>query len=661
VSGPGASREIHPVMVGTAGHIDHGKSTLVRTLTGVDPDRLKEEKERGLTIDLGFAPLEMADGRLLGMVDVPGHERFVRNMVAGSTGLDLAVLVVAADDGVMPQTREHLNIVDLLGVRSGIVALTKIDLVDEETAELAEDEVRELLKGSRLEGLEIVRISATKQIGIEAFREKLEALAAGVPPRSAEGPFRLPIQRVFTLKGIGTVVTGIPVAGTIRAGDTVEFLPSDRRSKVRAIQAYGGEVASAVAGHSTALSVPDVKAAQLHRGLVACAPGVFRAGDSVDVQLALLASAEPLAHRAPIRFHTGTIECKGILLLLDRDRVEPGTSLPARVLLEQPVCAVHGDRFLLRLQNPVITVGGGHVLRLGTAPERYRRKELGEEVARLAEAGSGASSRVLEELKFAGGEGRSRTGLAGALGLPQSEVDAALAGLGATLHVHERANRIFLREAIEDAQALIERSVDRILANRPLAASIQRTQLQTSKSLPPELLTAALADLQALGRIESASHGRILFRDRLVPLAPADQALFDQLVEICTKAAFRPPTEPELAAALGIAGSRFDGLLGRAVDVGAVDRVGEHVYGAQTVRQALVAIYRNCRRHAGELEIPGLRDEVGTSRKYLIPLLEYVDSLGMTQLRGGVRRLLTTSPVCQGIADEVGDPAANGT
>ena len=648
------SRAIHPVMVGTAGHIDHGKSTLVRALTGVNPDRWKEEQERGMTIDLGFAPLQMADGRLLGMVDVPGHERFVRNMVAGSSGLDLAILVVAADDSVMPQTREHLNIVHLLGVRTGIVALTKTDLVDDETLALAEEEIIELLQGTTLEGADVVKVSSTTGAGIEEFKKKLEALAAAVPPRSSEGPFRMPIQRVFTLKGIGTVITGIPVSGSIKVGDVVELLPTGKRSKVRTVQAFGDQVDEAVAGHSTALSVPDVKARMLRRGCVATAPGVFRTGDAVDIQLELLPDTEPLEHRAPIRFHTGTIECKGVLLLLDQDSVQPGEQINARVVLAEPVCGVHGDRFLMRLQNPVVTIGGGRVLRLNQTPRRYHRKSVGEELSRLVDAGSSAGGRVLEELKRAGPEGMQPVGLSGALGLQQSEVDAALLELGDEVHVYERGSRVFLLDVIEDGKALVRRSVARLLKDKALAASIKRSSLQTSKNLPQALIHAVLAVLQAEGTVESSAHGRLLFRERLQPLSDRDQQLLDKLTSTCDAAGFRPPKLVELAAELGADDKQFEGLLGRAVDVGLVEIVGDHVYSAKTIRRSLVAIYDNCLRHGEELAIPELRDKLGTSRKFLIPLLEYVDSLGMTQLRGGVRRLLQTSPVTQQIADAVG-------
>jgi selenocysteine-specific elongation factor len=649
------TRTIHPVMVGTAGHIDHGKSSLVRALTGVDPDRLKEEKERGLTIDLGFAPLRLGDGRTMGMVDVPGHERFVRNMVAGSTGLDLAILVVAADDSVMPQTLEHLEILDLLGVRRGIVALNKVDLVDEETLLLAEEEVRETLAGTSLAGAEIVRVSATTGRGLAEFRERLESLAVGVSPRSHDGPIRMPIQRVFQLKGIGTVVTGIPGTGAVAVGDEVEFQPVARKSRVRAIQAYGGPVERAIAGHSAALSVPDAKAADLRRGVVAAAPGVFQSATAVDLDLRVLPRGTALRHRAGIRFHTGTSEVRGVLCLLEGDAVEPGTTVVARVLLDEPVCCAFGDAFLLRRLNPARTVGGGTVLRLSEAPRRYRRAGLAEQVRALVDAGADPAARVLEALRLAGPAGQSAAEIAAALSITQIEASALLRA-GDEIHFHARGGRAFLRSEIESGTAEVLESVSRMLRDKPLAASVSRAALRTSRTLPAALKDAVLDHLQDLGRVRAGAHGRVLFVDRLASLAAPDQRDLERIVDRCRILAFRPPTAAELAADLGIDAARLANLVARALDEVAIEQVGEHLYSAETVRQALLAIRENCLRHDEVLDIPELRDALGTSRKYLIPLLEYVDGLGLTRLRGGERRLLASSDICV----ELGRIAASG-
>ena len=644
------ARQIHPVVVGTAGHIDHGKSSLVTALTGTDPDRLKEEKDRGLTIDLGFARIKLADGRLLGMVDVPGHERFVRNMVAGSTGLDLALLIVAADDGVMPQTIEHVDILDLLQVRGGLVVMTKIDMVDELLVEVAQEEVVSLVKGTVLEGAEICHVSSTTGEGIPELREKLEALAMSVEPRQSHGPFRMPIQRIFSLPGIGTVVTGIPLSGTVRPGTELEVLPLGNRIKVRGIHAYGGKVDEAVAGHSTALSVPDAKETGVHRGMVCADPGVFSKGDAVDVDLTLTPRSPKLTHRVPIRFHTGTVEVRGQLLLLDRNEAGPSDSFVARLELDEHVACHPTDRFLLRLQNPAVTVGGGRVLRLEDSG-RYRRKDLGAELQGIVDAGDKPEARVLHELEQAGPIGCAIDDLSRALSLGDGKVLELVEGV-AEVELHEKAMRVFLREQVVIGERELLESVDRMLARRPAAASIKRASIRTTRSLPQQLIDLVFEKMQAAGRVRAGRQGQILFLDRLKPLPAAEQARFDKILSECESRAFRPPRLEELATAAGISGDALMSLLDRAQDEGLIDKVGEHYYGASIVRGMLHAVRDNCLGNEEVLDIPKLRDGLDTSRKFLIPLLEYVDSLGLTVLRGGVRRLLPSSAISRELGAE---------
>jgi selenocysteine-specific elongation factor len=646
------ARQIHPVVVGTAGHIDHGKSSLVKALTGTDPDRLQEEKDRGLTIDLGFARIKLADGRLLGMVDVPGHERFVRNMVAGSTGLDLAMLIVAADDGVMPQTIEHVEILDLLQVRGGLVVMTKIDVVDELLVEVAEEEVRELVQGTVLEGAEFCRVSSITGDGIPELKAKLEALAMSVEPRQSHGPFRMPIQRVFSLPGIGTVVTGIPLSGSVRPGAELEILPLAERVKVRGIHAYGGKVEEAVAGHSTALSVPDAKEAGVHRGMVAAEPDMFGSGDAVDVELALTPRSPKLEHRVPIRFHTGTVEVLGQLLLLDRDRAAAGDQFVARLELDEPVACYAGDRFLLRLQNPVVTVGGGRILRLEESG-RYRRKDLGSELQGIVDAGDQPEARVLHELEQAGPVGCPVDDLARALGVEEGKV-VELVGQLPEVELYDKGMRVFLRQQVLDGEQELLTSVDKILARRPAAASIQRSAIRTTRTLPQQLVEFVFAKLQDAGRVRAGRQGQILFLERLKPLPAEQQAQFDKIVSECENRAFRPPTLDELAEVVSLRGDALLSLIDRAQDEAKLDKVAEHYYGASVVRSVLHRIRDNCLANDEVLDIPALRDGLDTSRKFLIPLLEYVDSLGLTVLRGGVRRLLPSSAISRELAAERG-------
>ena len=369
---PGPS--ILRLTLGTAGHIDHGKTSLVRALVGgeADTDRLKEERARGLTIEIGYAEWRLGDGTEVGIVDVPGHERFVRNMVAGATGMDCVLLVVAADDGAMPQTREHLQIMSLLGMRTGAVALTKIDLVDPEMRELVEEDVRGVLRGTFLDGAPLFPVSSTTGEGIPELRAGLERLLRDLPPRDAGGPFRMPVQRVFTVKGHGTVATGIPVSGTVRREDRLELLPAGKPCRVRGIQVYHHDANEAGAGHRTALNLADIDYHAVGRGDVLVEAGIFRAATLFDVRFRCTAAERGgVPHRLPVKMLVGTAEEEGRLLLLEGDEVRPGEEAYAQVRLDAPVVAAPGDRFILRIPSPSATVGGGVVLgKMGSVRSR---------------------------------------------------------------------------------------------------------------------------------------------------------------------------------------------------------------------------------------------------------------------------------------------------
>ena len=629
------ARPIHPVVVGTAGHVDHGKSSLVRQLTGIDPDRLQEEKDRGLTIDLGFARFKLPDGRYVGLVDVPGHERFVRNMVAGATGIDIALLVVAADDGVMPQTREHVDILTLLGVRRAMVALTKVDLVDEELASLAEDDVGGLLEGTPLAGAQVFRVSSETGEGIEELMDGLREMASSVEPRPAAGAFRMPIQRVFVLDGIGRVVTGIPMSGALRPGDTVQLLPGGETFKVRGLHAYGGKVERVLAGHSSALAVPDAKGVEIHRGMVVAEPGRFHAGEAIDVRLDLLGSAPRLRHRELVRFHVGTAEVAGVLLLLDREQVAPGdTECLARLILQEPVCCGFSDRFLLRMQTPVITVGGGEVLRVGSAPRRYRRLTLAQELDELQRAGSAPEARLRNLLEQLGPRGVSLVQAAQRLDLTAGDVQDVVDG-DEGVHLHGRGKHLFLRSTLDAGVQELRDSIDRMLKSRPQAASVRKAAVRSTHTLPDALKEAVVDHLVQLGAARTLTRDRLLLVERLQPLPAADQRRLEALVQRIDGAAFRPPMAAELLE--GDPG--MEGLLARGEDEGLLEPIGEAWWSAERVRQAAAHIVENCNAHDGILDIPALRDQLDTSRKWLIPLLEHLDGTGLTLLQGGVRRL----------------------
>ena len=354
---------IFNVVIGTAGHIDHGKSTLVEKLTGIHPDRLPEEKARGLTIDLGFAPLTLKSGQRIGVIDVPGHEKLVKNMVAGATGIDLVLLVVAADDGVMPQTREHVSIMDLLGLTEGIVVLSKIDMVDSDLRELVKDDIQETLRGTFLENAPVVELSSVTGEGLDKLLDVIHARIAILKPKETSGIFRMPIQRVFSSKGFGTVVTGVPLRGTTVLGDTLEVVPLGKKGRVRGIHAYREATDMARAGHSSAINLTDVDYREVHRGMVLTQPGYFQGSTMFEASLKYLASnTRPLPHQTSIRLHLGTVEGLGKVYLLEKKTVEPGEEAYVQFRLDEPIVAAPGDRFVLRLHSPLETIGGGEIL-----------------------------------------------------------------------------------------------------------------------------------------------------------------------------------------------------------------------------------------------------------------------------------------------------------
>ena len=410
------------VIVGTAGHIDHGKTALVKALTGIDADRLEEEKRRGITIDIGFAHLQLTPGLRLGFIDVPGHERFVKNMLAGVGGIDLVLFVVAADESIKPQTREHFDICRLLGIPRGIIVLTKADLVDKDILDLVRLEMEEFVAGSFLENAPIVAVSSTTGAGIDDLRRELERTSLAVVEKSAAGHFRLPIDRAFSAKGFGTVVTGTLISGSVSREEEVELYPTGRKLRVRGVQVHGKQADRATAGQRTALNLADIEPAEIARGMVLAAPGRFQPTRHLDCSVDLLPSAKPLKHRAPVHFHAGTAEIEAeIRLLGGATLVKPGEHTYARIVLREPALLLPGDRFIIRMFSPVVTIGGGIVL--DTDGVRYRKADnAAKRLDILAGADQTAKIALLvRESKF----GQSFADLVARTGLRQRELEAA--------------------------------------------------------------------------------------------------------------------------------------------------------------------------------------------------------------------------------------------
>jgi selenocysteine-specific elongation factor len=627
------------IVVGTAGHIDHGKTSLVKALTGTDTDRLPEEKARGITIDLGFAFLEEPDGLTIEIVDVPGHERFVKNMLAGVGGIDLALLVIAADEGVMPQTREHLAICSLLRIKAGLVALTKTDMVEPDWLELVRDDVARLLEPTFLAGCPIVPVSSKTGQGLDDLRAVLRELARGVPPKSVDQTARLPIDRVFTIKGFGTVITGTLGSGQVAVDDRVEIYPRGLSSKVRGLQVHGHAVTEARAGQRTAVNLQGVERAAIERGDVVAPPGTLLPSVLVDGTVELIEDApRPLKTRDRVRFHVGTQEVMARVLLVGRAELDPGERAYGRFRLEGPVVALPGDRFVIRSYSPVITIGGGTLLDI--APPRFKRKgpALAEHLG-LLEAGS-PEAVAEEHLKQAGPAGarladlRARTPFG-----PERlrELLDALSRSGAIVaidrewYIHRAASDRLRGETL----ALLEG----FHAEHPLRSGISREELRSRAGNAQERVFAQLLGaLEAEGVVKS-ERDQVRLASHAIRLSPEQQRLVDGLEADFRRAGATPPGPEEALGRLGVKGTERHELFQLLVADRRLVRVKESLYFHAA---ALAEIQDKLVRHLREKKDIGpadMKDLIGVTRKYAIPLMEYFDAQRVT-VRQGERRVL---------------------
>jgi selenocysteine-specific elongation factor len=634
------------IIVGTAGHIDHGKTSLVRALTGVDADRLPEEKRRGITIDLGFAELDLGGVRV-GFVDVPGHERFVKNMLAGAHGIDAVALVVAADEGVMPQTREHFDICKLLGVRSGLVVVTKTDTVDEELLELVRAETEELVAGSFLEGAPTVAVSARTGAGLEELKEHLRAVAGRLPARSAETVARLPVDRAFTMRGFGAVVTGTLVSGEIAEGEEMELLPVGLRARVRGVQVHGAGVGRASAGQRTAVNLGGVEASTVARGMVLAPAGRLAPTQVLDARVEMLAGApRPLRSRQRVRLHVGTAEVLARVSVLEESgEVGEGSTGLAQLRLESPVVALPGDRFILRSYSPQQTIGGGTIL--DAHATRHRGRDRADVRARLRAAEQAdAPARLTLFVEAAGESGLRRAEAAARTGWRDERLDEALAEAARRGDVVEAEGVCVGREifALMVARACDE--VEAFHAREPLARGLARETLRERafSHAAPELFRATLARAEEQGMLVSDKDVVRSARHSL-SLSTADASLRDRLEQIYREAALEVPTLDEaLASAAGAKGTREHArkILQLLVESGTLRRVREDLYFHHDALSRLVAALRDYgSRHEPErlIDVAAFKELSGVSRKYAIPLLEYFDRERVT-LRAGDRRII---------------------
>jgi selenocysteine-specific elongation factor len=629
------------IIIGTAGHIDHGKTSLVKVLTGVDTDRLKEEKERGITIELGFAPFTLPSGMRLGLVDVPGHERFVKNMVAGATGIDLVLLVIAADEGVMPQTREHLDICQLLGVQDGVVALTKTDMVDDEWLEMVTDEVKEYLTGTFLQNAPVIPFSALTGDGKDDVISAIEAAARQIPGRTDKGIFRLPVDRVFTMKGFGTVVTGTLTSGQIVVGEEILFLPGDRKTKLRGLQVHGESVKESSAGTRTALNLQGIDKDEIHRGQTAVREGVLRSTLMLDAKIKMLASApRPLKNRERVRLHLYTAEVMTRTTILEGEVVQPGEEGLVQLRLEEPAIALPGDRFVIRSYSPMATIGGGHII--DPLPDKHRsnRPPVIERLKKLEEGD--IQDRVEIYLEGAGDHGLEASNLSVRTGLDAPEMKEMLSKMA-------EASKVVVAVTgdgtLAYSAASFDRIKDRLLAAlekfhkaNPARAGLGREELRnrSARELPDRPYRNLLTALHERGLI-ALDGDTVRIGSHEATLTPEQKALSERVLAVLERSQLSAPFLPEIGDELKVLPADLKTVLNLLADKGDVFRIKDDYFITASAHQFLISGIEEYFSTRQEMALTDFREIVNTTRKWMIPLLEYLDRTQVTMRKGDVR------------------------
>jgi selenocysteine-specific elongation factor len=636
--------QIFNCVLGTAGHIDHGKSSIVQRLTGINPDRLPEERQRKLTIDLGFAPWQLEDGRVVGIIDVPGHERFIKNMVAGATGIDVVLLAVAADDGIMPQTREHLEILSLLGLKRGVIAITKTDIVDPEFVEIVTLELEDFVRGTFLENAAVVPISSITGEGFDELRRTLLQTFDDSDKRDETGPFRMPVQRVFSAKGFGTILTGVPVSGHVKVGDTLEILPHAMSGKVRGIQAYKTKVERARAGHSTALNIPDIDWRQVGRGAVLASPNIFSSAKLIEVRFKYLDRiTKPLKTRSTIRFHTGTNEALGEIVLLDGHNLESGGTALCQIRLEEAIVVVPGDTFILRMHSPLQLLGGGQVL--GTS--QYRLK-AGKNfvIKRLRDKEDAVGSLeeqiilCIQEVRF---QARTLKEVATKVNQQTSELTKPVNDLLATKQLIEvkgkGAPRFIDKRSFKELREKLVKTIDDFHKESPLRMALLKSKIGQQLKVESKLLTMACA---AESQLESYGSASIKRKYHRVILDKKELKIVDLITELFDRSPYDTPRRPEALSTLlseGVPCSRkklediFDWLIESGQIFTLADNILLHKKHHDVARDLVIEMINE----NGSLSTADFRGRLGTSRKYAIPILEDFDKRGLTKRVGDVR------------------------
>ncbi len=631
------------IVLGTAGHVDHGKTSLVRALTGIDTDRLKEEKKRGITIELGFAFLDLPCGHRLGIIDVPGHERFVKNMVAGATGIDLLAFVIAADEGIMPQTREHFEICRLLGVKRGLVILTKKDMVDAEWLELVREDVRQFLAGSFLEDAPMLAVSSTTGEGLDEVRQVLDTLVRGSEFAEAHGPFRLPVDRVFSMKGFGVVVTGTSISGRIAVGEDITVYPQNHTAKIRGIQVHGQDVELVEAGKRTAINIQGLDTEMIARGNMLATPGTLAPSYLLDADFFYLSScSKPLKNRSRVRVHIGTAEIMGRIVLLEDEELAPGNRANVQILLEEPFGAWPGDRYVVRSYSPVATIGGGAIWN-ASPPKRRRFKEANSQVFALYQEGSAEDISLLH-LREAGVSGLTFEALCVKMGQFGKRFRKLLDGPISSrkiIMVDSERQRMVAAEIFEAMGASLTKILADFHRDNSMKPGLSKEELRSRLhgDLDQKFFQLLLNTLVKQGTIV-VDESVVRMAGHQVSLKADAQSIRTEMETFYAEAGLTPPTVREVQERF----AKYPAPLVREVlellvREQVLVKISEDLYfqgrAMSTLQEQLVAFIKK----EGEIDAPRFKTLTGLTRKFSIPLLEYFDKIKVT-IRVGDRRLL---------------------
>ncbi|HNZ31281.1 MAG TPA: selenocysteine-specific translation elongation factor [Smithellaceae bacterium] len=630
------------VVLGTAGHVDHGKTALIKALTGTDTDRLKEEKERGITIELGFASLKLPSGQTLGVVDVPGHEKFIKHMVSGAAGIDLVMMIIAADEGIMPQTKEHLNICSLLGIRTGLVALTKIDMVENDWLELVKTEIQDFLKGTFLEGVPVIPVSALKQKGIDELTAALDTVVQNIPEKNDCGIFRLPVDRVFTMKGFGTVVTGTLISDSISVGEDVLILPEEINTRIRGIQVHNQPTQEATAGQRTAINLQGIEKESLQRGDVLTRPGTVVPTTRLDVFIEYLKNnAKSLKNRTLARLHTGASEIIARVILIEKDELAPGEKGFAQLILEKKDVVVAGDRFVLRSYSPITTIGGGLII--DPLPPKHKRlnKKVIEELATLL---NGTLPKKIEViLERAGFAGTNLRHLVFRLGTNAKNIKEALQSIlsqkSALITDKEETNIISASFYEKLAQSAAE-IISQYQKKNPLREGISKEELKASlgRDISPKLFFMLLQNLADQKKIEVDKETVRLFGHK-VTLADDLNSIRQEILKIYNEAGLTPPSFKDVINNFQDKKTEAQNIIKLLLKEGSLIKINEELIFTREALDNLRKNYKALLVKEGKATPVSFKELTGLSRKYIIPLMEYFDTDKLT-MRVGDHRIL---------------------